>query len=106
MAIELDTEFVCLLPAGGYQIALLYDGGLADQFPALGFMVMRVKTHDKKSWVHSIHPISAEMVHDFDSQSYVLIRPDGKVDEPEMQTYASLDAFLASRKSNADTKSE
>ena len=106
MAMELDNEFVCLLPAGGYQIALLYDGGLADRFQALGFMVMRVKTHDKNSWVYSIHPISAEMVHDFDSQSYVLIRPDGKVDEPEMQTYASLDAFLASRKSNADTKSE
>ena len=94
MAIDLDTEFVCLLPAGGYRLAFVDKSGVIDEFPLLGFMVMKALTHDKERWVTAVFPVSAFDVHDFDSQDFVLIRPDGQVDEPESQTFGSLEEYL------------
>lgn len=89
-------EFVTTIPACGYQLALLYDNGrkIADQYPVLSFMVFQSKVIGKNDYFFVVIPVTAEEVHDLDSQDYILIRPDGKIDLTGIGHWDTMEEFL------------
>lgn len=95
MAIDNDNEFVTSIPGGGCQLLCLYDDEIIDQEPVLAFLVFKEPTWDNKKYLLWTMPVTAVTVYDLDSQEYALLRPDGKVEEPDVEIHGSLDAFKA-----------
>ena len=99
-----DHTFVASISGSGYQLLTIFENEIIDTEPVIAFFVYSCPTLDNKKFFNVIFPVTSSGVQDYDCQEFALLRPDGKVEVPEAETFDNLGFFQSHLKKEKAAK--
>jgi hypothetical protein len=85
-----QKKLVAVLPPAGYLVLLLDGAAIVDEIPVICFGLFTNETG-----IFDVRPLVAEGLYDENSQEYALLRPNGTIEIPFVESFKSREALIA-----------